>query len=584
MGKRYKRLLALLLALLLTACGAQDGELPPSSGEETVPLSLTVSLPQLPDTLDPAASQGGETALYHLYENLLRWEDGGDGWAALACGQAESYQVETDYAGNATYTFTLREDAKWSDGRAVTAADFVGAWRRLADPANGLPHRELLSAVSGYGQVQETGDASLLAVSAPNPRTFVVTLEGSCAWFLAEVCAGAYTMPAAAGADGAVTNGAYTAAQFDSQQLVLERSESYYGAAEVGPEAIRFVPGSETDYAQFQAGELDLITRLPSEAFQNLPDGWIPEPETSLAAVAFNTRQAPFDDPQVRLAFRLAVNSQAVAEAVDIPTVRPAPGVMPYGVFDYGDRSTPVEPDALPDQMESSAVYWDFRTHSLEKVTVPVESDYLEDSQRARELLVQAGYPGGEGFPAVEYIYIASDEAQAAASALQTIWQRELGISVTLRAVTEETYWDLLAPPVETGEEESEEKQGSGGGEEGEEASGEPEETFAMAAVEIASTVSDAGVLLSRWHSASPDNLSGYRSDAFDILLEAARAAVSPEVRDAYLHDAEAILLEEAPVIPLYCRGGAYLLAEPLAGLYRGPDGVYFLCGVEVHS
>ena len=148
MRKKYRSLLWALLALLLCACGKapEDGESP----DESVPLQadvLTVRTGEAQTTLDPAAvtARGGETILYHLYENLLRWEDGGDGWAVLAKGQAENYTLETDYAGNATYTFTLREDAVWSDGTAVKAQDFVFAWQRLADPANDLPHRELLS-------------------------------------------------------------------------------------------------------------------------------------------------------------------------------------------------------------------------------------------------------------------------------------------------------------------------------------------------------------------------------------------------------------------------------------------------------
>ena len=191
-------LFALLLALtlLLSACGAQEEPQPPEDAEPE-PFTLSVSLPGQADTLDPLRStaQGTETILHHLFENLMRWEDGGDGWAVLAPGQAESYTVETDYAGNATYTFTLREGLQWSDGRPIAAGDFVSAWQRIADPANDVPHRALLSPIAGYGQVQETGDASLLAVSAPDRRTFVVSLEGSCAWFLEEVCASPYTVP-----------------------------------------------------------------------------------------------------------------------------------------------------------------------------------------------------------------------------------------------------------------------------------------------------------------------------------------------------------------------------------------------------
>ena len=101
--------------LLLAGCSSGDA-LPP---EEAVPYALQISTDGIPDTLDPAKGSG-ETVFYHLYENLLRWEDDGTGWGRLAPGQAEQWTMETDYAGNATYTFTLRESACWSDGRAVT--------------------------------------------------------------------------------------------------------------------------------------------------------------------------------------------------------------------------------------------------------------------------------------------------------------------------------------------------------------------------------------------------------------------------------------------------------------------------------
>ena len=174
--------------------------------------------------------------------------------------------METDYAGNATYTFTLRESACWSDGRAVTAADFVAAWQRLANPANALPHRELLSAISGYAAVQETGEIDNLAVSAPDARTLTVTLAGSPAWFLADVCAGAYTMPVredlrGSWDKGTVTNGPYTAAEFTSRLVRLERSVTYYDATGVGPEELCFQAAGDpmADYDRLTAGELDLV-------------------------------------------------------------------------------------------------------------------------------------------------------------------------------------------------------------------------------------------------------------------------------------------------------------------------------------
>lgn len=594
MRKKYQSLLCALLALLLCACGEapSDGEAP---GESVPPQAdvLTVRASEALTSLDPASvtARGGETILYHLYENLLRWEDGGDGWAVLAKGQAEDYTLETDYAGNATYTFTLREDAVWSDGTAVKAEDFVFAWQRLADPANNLPHRALLAEIAGYAEVQETGDPSLLAVSAPDSRTLTVKLQGSPAYFLEEICAGSYTMPLRQDvpfyANPVVTNGPYTLSGFTRELVSLKRSGTYYQSGAKGPSELRFaaIEDSVSDYAALQSGETALAVDLPQEALQALADSgvWTPEPVTGTCAVALNTRKAPFDNGSVRLAFHLAIDRQAVVDALGGLTVRPAPGVVPYGVSDYSSNrpavEAPTEDDAPADPMAEPApekpnpTCWDFRTHSLEVVTAEHTHDYETDCLYAQALLAQAGYPNGNGFPEVEYLYPAGQEnGRVLAELLQSMWKDALGVSVTLRGVTQEEYDNALLPvlPEETGNASE---------------TGEPPlpiAPFQMAAYDLSPAYSDAEALLRQWYSTSEDNFSGYASDAFDILLDSARASISPDVRDACLHDAEAILLDASPVIPLFCRGGSYQLAGGLTGLYRAPDGVFFLQNIRV--
>lgn len=590
MRKTFTKLLAAVLALLLTACGQQGGGTPDTW--EGDPFTLTVRVSEAQDTLDPAqnTAQGGETILYHLFENLLRWEDGGDGWAVLAPGQAESWTAETDYTGSTSYTFKLRAGIKWSDGKAVTAEDFVTAWQRLADPANDLPHRELMASIAGYDEVQESGDASLLAVSAPDDKTFTVTLESGASSLLAELCAGAYTMPVRAdlaerqgwGADASatVTNGAYTLSRLTPALVTLERSETYYDTAAVGPDCLQFAAGegAEEDYGSFLNGDVRLISALPSEALEALAaeENWTPDPVTDLYGVLINTRQAPFDNPDVRLAFRLAVDTQAVTDALGNLTARPAAGLVPYGVADYtqlsdGPEAGGAQPDAsAPEESEENpAPYWDFRSHSLDQVTMPEEQDYTADCQEARNLLAQAGYAGGSGFPAVEYVYVTSAMGDAVARSLCSMWQEQLGVTVTARALSQEEYDAALSPAQEDGGDDA--------------AAGETEET-AAASYQLAGQSFSAGRwdaldLLDLWHSGN--NLSGYASEAADIVLDSARSAQSEEARDAFLHDAEATLLEEAPVIPVCFRGSGYLLGENLTGLFRAPDGVFFLTGIK---
>ena len=135
MGPMKKMRLSLACALLaaltaLSACGSPRNTPAGNGGnsaavapsvEAAAARTITVSLSAAQDTLDPASATapGSETILHHLFENLMRWEDGGDGWAVLAPGQAESYEVDTDFSGSSTYTFTLREGLLWSDGKPL---------------------------------------------------------------------------------------------------------------------------------------------------------------------------------------------------------------------------------------------------------------------------------------------------------------------------------------------------------------------------------------------------------------------------------------------------------------------------------
>ena len=188
--KNWKRrwalfLAAALLALSLTGCGG-SGEGP----------ALSVCVGGAPEELDPiyATETADQTVLVHLYENLMRKTGDGSGGTTVTNGAAKSVSTEENADGTVTWTFKLRK-AEWSDGRAVRAGDFVFAWQRLADPANDSPSASLLSVVAGYDAVRETGDVSLLQVTAEDDSTLVVVLNGKFDWFLTEVCTAPATMP-----------------------------------------------------------------------------------------------------------------------------------------------------------------------------------------------------------------------------------------------------------------------------------------------------------------------------------------------------------------------------------------------------
>ena len=187
--KRRIRWTALVLAvclLALTGCAQQRDT-----------MTLRVCLDSAPTTLDPAmaATDAERTVVSHLFENLMKLSRGENGSIQAAPAVAKSYAVEDNLDGTEAYTFTLRQKARWADGKAVTAHDFVYAWQRLADPATGSPHAALLDMVAGYSQAREKQDGSLLQASAPDDFTFVVQLSYKCAYFLTDVCAASATMP-----------------------------------------------------------------------------------------------------------------------------------------------------------------------------------------------------------------------------------------------------------------------------------------------------------------------------------------------------------------------------------------------------
>ena len=176
----FKRIAVLVLSVILSLSLLAGCEKTTADGR----MELAVSVGSRVTTLDPIYAEDFESqnVLVHLYENLLRVTWDGKGGSSVTNGMAKEVEVEENVDGTVTYTFHLR-NAKWSDGKAVRAQDFVYAWQRLVNPASHAPYATLLSVVVGYQEARNSGDMSLLQVSAKNDTTLVVTLNGNYDWF-----------------------------------------------------------------------------------------------------------------------------------------------------------------------------------------------------------------------------------------------------------------------------------------------------------------------------------------------------------------------------------------------------------------
>lgn len=555
--KHWKRRLALLLAAALCVSAlagcARGGDA----------MSLSVCVGGAPEELDPiyATEPADQTILVHLYENLMRKTAGASG-ATVTNGVAKSATSEENTDGTVTWTFQLR-GAEWSDGREVLAGDFVYAWQRLADPANDSPFASLLSVVAGYDEVRETGDVSLLQVTAEDDSTLVVVLNGKYDWFLEEVCTAPATMPlrqdlltgesaaeetaedraeAAEAAEaapwwsdvaGLVTNGPYQVSGYEAEEsLTLETSGTYHSdVSGPGTLTFRFADTAEEGQTLYDAGTVDFLGVLPEEQMASLveAESRALTPELGTWAVVFNCAQDTLMDARVRRALSLVIDRTAAAEAAGV-TARAAEGLIPPSV---------------PESDEA-----DFRTSGGD--LLDNDPNHRADLQEeARALLTEAGYVSVQDLGELEYLYVDAGNGAAVAQALVQAWQSALGLRVTARAVTEEE----LSAALEEG-------------------------TFSLAGIEIRALGNDAECFLRQWSSTGGENVSRYANSAYDTLLSVIAGAEDETARLGCLHDAEALLLEEGAVAPLYTTVTAWTLRDSLTGLVRDGRGWFSFAGV----
>ena len=536
--RNLKRYAALLLALALSL-GLLAGC---SLGKE---VSFRVAMGSVPTTLDPALVSTDEEKIVvsHLFENLMKLQSDGSGGSTAVSGVARSYQCDTTAEGQETYTFKLRSGAVWSDGTRVKAGDFVYAWKRLVDPATGSENAGLLDMVAGYSAAR-AGNVEALQVSAPDDDTFVVVLSGRCPYFVDSVCTAAATMPVRSSAveqenwslslRTLLTNGAYTAVSWENDTLLLQQTEGYYDARRLGPESIsfRFTADEQTANALFEQGEADFVLGLTDEAVSKKIDSWTPDyyPETSV--VLLNEMSTFVDSDKVRRAMSLVIDRNAIAELLGARTHLAAEGLVTWGI-----RST---------------AGGQFRDYGA---AVDNDSEnYEKNCQTAQELMQEAGYTADvlERLEQVVMLYESDGTTDSLAVFLQKTWREKLGIQVTLRGVSDSE----ITKALEQGE-------------------------YTLAALWVTSDRNDATGFLNRWRTDNEGNYANFNSSAYDMLLGVASVSASKEARDAYLEDAERLLLEKGNVIPLYHSTRSWSLSEKYTGLFGDGLGRYFFTGIH---
>lgn len=547
---------------LLAGCGGDTTPTPTpdAGGAETpdAPYEITVNFASEPQTIDPALNSAVDGAIMcnHMFEGLMKWVDAGtaangtDGTvnnAKIDFGQAKSYDKVVNEDGTVTYTFTLRDDAMWSDGKPVTAGDFVYSWQRLVDPATAADYNYMIDTVVNANEIMAgEKDKTELAVSAPDDKTFVVTLHTDAAYFV-EVCAFPATFPVRqdmieqAGdqwtfsTDTYISNGAYKLTEWEhNAAIVMEPNEYYYDVENLGPDKITFklMDDANAMLSAYNAGELDFVQEVPQAELA----GKIASGEMKIVDyigtyyVCFQTQKAPFDDPRVREAFSLAIDRTYIVENVSQSGEVEATGFVPAGIYDA-----------------AGAAGDDFRTTGGDYYDATSDA-YAANCERARELLAEAGYPNGEGFPVVEYLYNTNDNHKAIGEALQYMWETELGVKVTLN----NQEWGTFLETRKNGE-------------------------YDIARNGWIADYNDPMTFLDMWMTGGGNNDAQYANAEYDKLIAEAKAATDSETRMQLMHQAEDILIGDDSVLaPIYFYTQKHMMKDDVAGVFYCPLGYYF--------
>ncbi len=497
-----KKLLILLMVLLAAAmgfAGGGGGEAPAASEE---PVVFRVASGAEPPTLDPSLSEDttSHTILLGLFEGLLihdpKTNDG-------IPGMATSWDISAD---GTVYTFKLRK-ATWSDGVAITAQTFVDSWLRTLNPETASPYAWLMGMAVEGADAYNSGEAGPEAVKirAVNDSTFEVTMVGPLPYVTSmlphtvfavlpmhviEKYGENWVLPG-----NMVSNGPFVLETWKPQEiLTVVRNPKYYDAGMVKLDKIEYYPSDDnnTRLNMYLAGEVDFMDDgILTDRIDSLKtrDDFHVVPSLATYFYEFNHTEAPFNDVRLRKALAMAIDKQTLVDRVSKGGQIPADTVVPTSMAGY---------------------------------TSPKGNGY--NVEMAKQLLAEAGYPGGKGFPQITILYNTSEGHKKIAEYIQQQWEQNLGISMSI----ENAEWKTVL------------------------ARGK-EQDFQVLRMGWIGDYIDPNTFLELFQTDAGQNYGKYSNPEFDKLIqEAARMAPGPK-RMAKLKQAEEIFIDQDQgIIPIY--------------------------------
>ena len=547
------------LAVSLAACGSSastgaanaTGEA--ADAAEAGSTGFTAQLGPNPETLDPAlnaAIDGGNT-LITIEEPLLIIDENNE----VQPGQAESYEVSDD---GLTWTFHMRDGLKWSDGSDLTAADFEYSFKRLASPDTAAPYAEtVVGMIDGYqdaiGNPDEDGNTTtdpdwdaLNVHASEDGKTLTVQLSYPCSYFdkLASFVATSPVQQATVEANGDawctepdtyVCNGPYMITEWTpSERIVLSKNPYYVGgwdSSKIVSDTITLLllEDSSASYAAYNSGEAQLVKDVPTDEIPSLTraedggDFYLDE-IMGTYYISLNDQEEPFTDVRVRKALSLAIDRDYVANTIMQGIYTPATALVGPGIVD--------ENGYFMDNANGGEPY--------------IGDDYEANLEEAKQLMAEAGYPDGEGFPTITYSANDAGYHIPVAEYLQQAWG-ELGITMNIDKVE----WSSFIPMRRAGD-------------------------YDISRNGWSMDYNDPSNMLELFTTNNGNNDGKYANPEFDQVIEDSRVA-DKTTHFEKLHEAEDILMNDAACIPVAYYNDFWLQSPSLKGTWHSPYGYWYL-------
>lgn len=583
---------AMLLScmMVLSSCGDKN-----TDGAKS---SMTLNVGAYPDTIDPALNSAvdGGTYIVHAFSGLVGFEQDADGKLVLVpqCAEALPEAKNLD-DGKTAYTFKLRDGLKWSDGKELTAADFVYAWNRAADPATAADYGYMFEVIDGYNDMMAMydeegnliGDKKSLNVTASEDgKELTVVLAVDVPYFY-ELCAFPAYMPVrkdlieangeawATKADTYVGNGPYKVTEFTQTQIVMEKNEHFFNADKVVTDKLIFAFNDDdvSLLTNYQNGSYLFIDSVPNDeiaALQtgNYKDQFYVEGQLGTYYVSFNVNDPALKDfsevekAKIRKALGLMIDRNYVCEEIGQAGQVPAAGFVAMGL---------TEPDGK-EFIEKNGPNRDGKGYySVAK------EDYNANCTEAMKLLQEVADSSGKftiadnklsGFPTLTYITNEGTGHEAIATYLQTAWGT---YGITIKVEVQE--WATFLNTRKNGE-------------------------YSVSRNGWLGDYNDPISFLDMWITDSGNNDTQFGRDAhkdyaaysyngaknltwadsYDKIIADVKTSTDATKRFELMHQAEDILMETGAICPIYYYTDIYMCSDSIEGFFASPLGFkYFM-------